>query len=385
VRVFKLITKNTGRHLLRTLLTVLGLSIAVIAFIIIRTTVDAWYAGAEASSPNRLVTRHAVSLTFDLPLAYKEKIMKVDGVKDVSQGNWFAGQYIDDKNFFAQFAINHTNYLDIYPEILVPEDQMERFYKEKNGAIVGQGLIDRFGWTLGNKIQLTGTIYPGNWDFTIVGIYTGAKEVTDENTFFFRWDYLDEKMREDMPGRAGRVGWFIVEIKDPTEAAVISEKVDAFFKNSQNETLTETEEAFNLSFVSMGSSIVTGLNIVSFMVIGIILLVLGNTMAMTARERVSEYAVLKTLGFRPGHLVGLIFGESLMIAILGGIIGILLTIPVASVVKIALSAFFPIYTISPLTIVLASSKTILVGLLAAIFPTLKAVRTKIVDGLRIID
>jgi len=250
---------------------------------------------------------------------------------------------------------------------------------------VGQGLIDRFGWTLGNKIQLTGTIYPGNWDFTIVGIYTGAKEVTDENTFFFRWDYLDEKMREEIPGRAGRVGWFIVEIKDPTQAAVISEKVDAFFKNSQNETLTETEEAFNLSFVSMGSSIVTGLNIVSFMVIGIILLVLGNTMAMTARERVSEYAVLKTLGFRPGHLVGLIFGESLMIAILGGILGILLTIPVASVVKIALSAFFPIYTISPLTIVLASSKTILVGLLAAIFPTLKAVRTKIVDGLRIID
>jgi len=385
VRIFKLITKNTGRHLLRTLLTVLGLAIAVIAFVIIRTTVDAWYAGAEASSPNRLVTRSAVSLTFDLPLAYKEKILKVEGVKAVTHGTWFAAEYIEPSNFFAQFAIDHTNYFDIYPEMIVAEDHLERFKKERNGVIVGQGLIDRFGWTIGDKVQLTGSIYPGNWDFTIVGSYTGSKETTDENMWLHHWDYIDEKMRQDAPGRAGRVGWFIVEIDDPEQAAVISDKVDAFFKNSQSETLTETEEAFNLSFVSMGSSIVTGLNIVSFMVIGIILLVLGNTMAMTARERVSEYAVLKTLGFRPGHLIGLIFGESLFIAVMGGILGLLLTIPVASVVKIAMSAFFPIFKISTLTIILASSMTIFVGFLAGIFPTLKAVRTPIVDGLRIID
>lgn len=385
MRVFKLITKNTSRHLLRTLLTILGLSIAVIAFVIIRTTVDAWYAGAEASSPNRLVTRHAVSLTFDLPLAYKEKISKVEGVEAVTHSSWFAGVYVEPANFFAQFAVDHTNYFDIYPEAIVPLEQLEIFFRERNGVIVGQGLVDRFGWSIGDKIQLTGTIYPGDWDFTIVGIYTGAKEITDENMWFHRWDYLDERMREEMPGRAGRVGSFVVKIKDPTQAAVISEKIDAFFKNSQAETLTETEEAFNLSFVSMGSSIVTGLNIISFMVIGIILLVLGNTMAMTARERISEYAVLKTLGFRPGHLIGLIFGESIFIAVMGGALGLLLTIPAASVVKLALSAFFPIFKISTMTVVLASTMTLFVGILAAIFPTLKAVRTPIVDGLRIID
>jgi putative ABC transport system permease protein len=385
VRVFKLITKNTLRHLLRTLLTILGLSIAVIAFIIIRTTVGAWYAGAEASSPNRLVTRHAVSLTFDLPLAYKEKISKVDGVTDVTHSSWFAGVYVEPANFFAQFAVDHINYFDLYPEAIIPPEQLKTFFTERNSVIVGQGLADRFGWSIGDKVQLTGTIYPGDWDFNIVGIYTGAKETTDENMWFHRWDYLDERMREEMPGRAGRVGSFIIEIEDPSQAAVISERIDALFENSQAETLTETEEAFNLSFVSMGSSIVTGLNIISFMVIGIILLVLGNTMAMTARERVSEYAVLKTLGFRPGHLIGLIFGESMVIAILGGLLGILLTFPAASIVKIALSAFFPIFKISTLSIILASSMTIFVGFLAAIFPTIKAVRTPIVDGLRIID
>lgn len=385
MKLLKLISRNARRHWLRSSLTILGLAITVMAFVIIRTTIDAWYAQAEAASPNRLVTRHAVSLTFFMPIAYADKIAGIDGVESVASAGWFGGVYIEPANFFAQFAIDPDKYLDMYPEFVLPVDQREAFEKERNAAIVGRKLADRFGWSLGDRVQITGTIFPGDWDFVIRGIYAGAKENTDENTFFFRWDYLDERLRQESPGRAGYVGSFITRIADPAQAAVISEKVDAMFKNSQFETKTETEEAFNLSFVAMASSIVLGLKAISIMVVGVIMLVLGNTMAMTARERVSEYAVMKTLGFRPVHIVGLIFGESLFLAVVGGAFGLAIAYPIALLVKAALSSFFPVFGVQLLTLAYAAFAALVVGLLAAIFPTVKAVRTPIVDGLRIID
>lgn len=385
MKLLKIISRNTFRHWLRSGLTVLGLAITVMAFIIIRTTIDAWYAQAEAASPNRLVTRHAVSLTFFLPLAYEQKIASIDGVNEVAHASWFGGVYIEPKNFFAQFAIDPEKYFEIYPEFVISPEAREAWRTERNAAIVGVKLADRFGWQVGDRVQLTGTIFPGDWDFVIRGIYTGAKENTDENTFFFRWDYLDERLRKESPVRAGYIGSFIIEIDDPEQAAVISEKVDNLFLNSPNETKTETEEEFNLSFVSMASAIVTGLKAISIMVIGVVMLVLGNTMAMTARERVSEYAVMKTLGFRPWHIVGLIFGESLFMAVLGGAIGLAISYPIAKLVAVALSSFFPVFGVKLMTLGYAVLSALVVGLLAAIFPTMKAVRTPIVDGLRIVD
>lgn len=385
MRIFKLIFRNAGRHKLRTFLTILGMGIAVMAFTVIRTTIDAWYAGAEAASPNRLITRHAVSLTFFLPLSYADRLARIDGVEKVSHASWFGGVYVDPKNFFAQFAVDHKSYFDMYPEFLIPEEQRQRFNQERNGAIVGRRLADRFGWSVGDPIRLTGTIFPGDWDFVIVGIYTGAKENTDESAFFFRWDYLDERLRREAPIRSGYVGTFAIQITDPERSAEMSQAIDRKFRNSTYETKTETEEAFNLSFVSMANSIVLGLKVISFMVVGIIMLVLGNTMAMTARERIAEYAVMKTLGFRTFHIVGLILGESLFIAALGGVAGILLTWPVGNLVKTALSAFFPTFATNTFTLVMAGVAAMVVGLLAAIFPALKALRTPIVEGLRIID
>jgi len=385
MRVVKLIAYNTRRHPLRTTLTVLGLAVTVVAFSVIRTTIDAWYAGADAASPNRLVTRHAVSFTFLLPMSHQSKIESVDGVTGVAAGTWFGGTYIEPKNFFPQFAVDHEEYMRIYPEFVVPPEQMEAFRRERNAVLVGRRLADRFMWKLGDAVRLTGTVFPGDWDCVIRGIYIGAKEDTDETLWFMRWDYIDERLRQESPGRAGWVGWFVVEIDDPSQAAAISERIDAFFDNSRAETKTETEEAFNLGFVEMGSSIVLGLQIVSVMVIGVILLVLGNTMAMTARERVSEYAVLKTLGFRPIHLIGLIFGESLFIAALGAVAGLLVSVPALVLIRIQLEAFFPVFSVRVLTVMLAVGASMLVGLLAAIVPTVKAVRTRIVDGLRTID
>ncbi len=385
MKVLKLIFRNTFRHPLRAGLTILGLAIAVMAFAIIRTTVSSWYAGAQAASPNRLVTRSAVSLVFTLPIAYEEKISKIEGVTGISHAMWFGGIYVDPKNFFPQFAVDGDTYIDLYPEYIIAPEQMEDFLKQKNAVIIGRRLADRFGWSLGDQVRLTGTIFPGDWDFVIRGIYSGAEENTDETIWHMRYDYLDERMRTEMPGRAGQVGSFIVQIADPSQSAAISQQIDAMFENSSAETLTETEESFMLSFVSMASSIVTGLQIISVLVIGIILLVLGNTMAMTARERISEYAVMKTLGFRPLHVVGLIIGESLFIAALGGAMGLLVTFPIARLVQAAMADFFPVFKVEPITLVLAVLASFAVGLMAAVFPTLKAVRTPIVEGLRIID
>ena len=373
MKVFKLISRNTTRHPLRSSLTVLGLAIAVMAFAVIRTTISAWYAGAEASSPNRLVVVNRVSLVFTLPLADKEKIAQVDGVTGISWAQWFGGIFVDPKNFFPQFAVDPTTYFELYPEFIIPPAQMENFLKERNAVIVGRALADRFGWSIGDPIRLTGTIFPGNWDFVIRGIYTGAREGIDESQWLMRFDYLDERMKQEAPPRAGQVGDFVVRIADPTRAAEISDRIDALFKNSLAETKTQTEQAFQLSFVAMAGTIVTGLRIISVMVIAIILLVLANTMAMTARERISEYALMKTLGFSPFHIVGLIFGESVFIAALGGVLGLLITFPVAGLIETVMGTFFPMFTVTPMTLGLGMGASLLVGLLAAIFRAFNAV------------
>jgi putative ABC transport system permease protein len=231
-----------------------------------------------------------------------------------------------------------------------------------------------------------GDIYPGDWDYVIRGIYTGAKEGTNELNWFARYDYVDERLREFAPSRAGQLGWLIIQIDDPSKAAVMSKEIDKLFVNSSAETKTQTEEAFALSFVEMSGTIINGLRIISVLVIGIILLVLANTMAMTARERIREYAVLKTLGFLPWHLIGLIVGESIVIAAAGGVTGLLLTaFAVIPLLETALSDFLPVIRLTPLTLILGVGSAMMVGLLAAVFPTIKAVRTSIVDGLRMLD
>ncbi len=386
MKVFKLITRNTWRHPLRTTLTVLGLAIAVTAFCVIRTTIDAWYSDSRATSPNILITLNRVSLVFTVPMSSIEKVKRVEGVKAVSYAAWFGGTYIDPKNFFAKFIVDHNTYFDLYPQWVVPPDQMEAFKKERNAVIVGRKLADRFGWKLGDVVRIVGDIYPGNWDYVIRGIYTGAKEGSNELNWFARYDYVDERMREIAPSRAGQLGWLIIQIDDPSKAAVMSKEIDNLFVNSSAETKTQTEEAFALSFVEMSGTIISGLRIVSILVIGVILLVLANTMAMTARERIREYAVLKTLGFLPRHLIGLIVGESIMIAGAGGVVGLLLTaFAVIPLLETALSDFLPVVRLTPLTLILGVGSALVVGFLAAVFPTAQAVRTSIVDGLRMLD
>ncbi len=385
MKVLTLVAKNSMRHRLRTILTILGLALAVMAFGLIRTFINAWFASAQAAAPDRMITRHAVSLTFTLPIAYKEQLERIEGVEKVTFGNWFGGVYIDKKNFFPQYAVEHTTYFDIYPEFQVPADQFAAFRAERNAAIVGQKLADRYGWQIGDQITLTGTIYPGDWPFNIRGIYTGRDQGTDEASFFFRFDYIDERMKEEAPPRAGQVGWYALQVDDPSNMASIAKRVDSRFDNSWAETKTESEKEFMLSFVETGDAIIIGLRIISYLIIGVIMMVLINTMVMTGRERISEFAYMRTLGFRAVHIIGLILGESLVIAVSGGIFGMLLMIPLANVIGIGLSTFLPVFQISTWTFIASFAAAIIVGILAAIYPIQRALGVTIVDGLRVVD
>ncbi len=382
MQILKLIFKNAFRHKLRTFLTVLGVTIAILAFGLLRTVISAWYAGVQASSATRLVTRNAVSLVFPLPLSYKEKIRQIEGVKGVSYGTWFGGIYIDEKNFFANYAMEPKTYLAMYPEIIIPPKQMAAFLRDRKGAVAGRKLIKRFGWKIGDLITLKGTIFPGEWDFVLRGIYRGRDNTVDETAFFFHWNYLNEALKKAGRSWANQVGWYLVEIKDPHIAADVSLRIDKTFKNSLAETLTETEKAFQLSFISMTEAIVIAIRLVSFVIIFIIMAVVANTMAMTARERIAEYAVFKTLGFSGFHIAGLIFGESMCITMLGTAIGIALTFPAASIFGKELSQFFPIFNVERATIYMDLIAGIVVASVAALFPTWRAIHIRIADGLR---
>lgn len=382
----RLLLKNAFRHKLRTLLTLVGLVVAICAFGLLRTIVDAWYAGVEASSSTRLITRNAISLTFPLPLNYAERVRGVEGVSGVSWANWFGGIYQTERNFFPQFAIEPASYLDLYPEYRLSEAERTAFIRDRQGAVVGRKIADKFGWKLGDTIPLRGTIYPGTWNFTLRGIYDGADATVDETQMFMHWKLLNERMRQQRAAGGARstdfVGVYVIGIGEPDAAAAISKRVDELFANSLAETLTETEKAFQLGFVAMSEAILVGIEAVSFIVVLIILAVMANTMSMTARERLAEYATLKALGFPPGFVVKLLFGESLLIAAIGGVLGVLVSFPLAAAFRGAVGTLFPVFQISDVTLALQIAAALLVGLIAAAWPAWKMSRIDIVSGLR---
>ncbi len=378
----KLLIRNAFRHRLRTLLTIVGIAIAILSFGMLRTVVAAWYAGVNASSANRLITRNAISLVFSLPTAYQERIRQVEGVKSVSYANWFGGVYINEKNFFPNFAIEPLSYLSMYPEFVISANELNDFARDRKACVVGSKLAQRYNWKIGDTITLKGTIFPGNWEFVLRGIYRGRDKSTDEGQFFFHWNYLNESMRKSFPRRADQVGIYLVEVKNPQQSAEVAQRVDALFKNSLAETLTETEKAFQLSFVSMTEAIVVAIRIVSYVVILIIMAVTANTMSMTARERIGEYAIFKAMGFGTGHIAGMIFGESLCIAGIGCAIGMALTFPAAQLFGDSLSQFFPVFLVERTTLALDAAIAVLLGVTAGLFPAYRAATIRIADGLR---
>ncbi|MDQ1270027.1 MAG: putative transport system permease protein [Thermodesulfobacteriota bacterium] len=385
MNILKILVRNAFRHKLRSILTIIAMCIAILAFGLLRTVISAWYAGVAASSADRLVTRNAISLIFPLPLAYRDKIRLTDGVKGVSYGNWFGGIYIEEKNFFANFAVEPQTYLALYPEFILPPDQLRAFLTNRKACIAGGRLAERFGWKIGDTITLKGTIFPGNWELLLQGIYRGRDQTVDQSMFFFHWEYLNESLKKSTSGRANQVGYYIIQLTDPDRAAEVCTAIDKNFKNSLAETLTETEKAFQMSFVAMSDALIWVIQIVSGVIIVIILAVVANTMAMTTRERIGEYAIYKTLGFGAFYIWGLIWGESLVITLSGGLLGMVLTYPVSRVFSNAVGTVFPVFNVDITTIYMDLGVALTVGTLATILPARHACKISIADGLRRVE
>ncbi len=383
MELIRLLLRNSLRHKLRSLLTIVGVGIAIMAFALLRTVVTAWYAGVEASAANRLITRHAVSFVFPLPLAYRDRIAQVPGVDRVTYALWFSGVYIDKNQFFARLAVDAESFFDVYPEFLVEKDQYETFKRERNATVVGVDIAQRYNLKLGDIMTVEGDVFPGTWEFVVRGIYQPRDQTTDPATMMFHYQYVEERVRQEMPQRAGEIGWYIVRISDPANSAAISEAIDGLFANSRGETKTETEHAFQQNFLSSASAVITAMDIMSFLIIGIILLVVANTMVMSARERTHEYAVLKALGFKWPQIFLLVAGESMILSLLGSGLGLLVTLPAVTGFQAALpKGWFPVFILKPETILFGCLAGLGVGLIAALIPTRRILTTRIVEGLR---
>ena len=383
MELIRLLLRNALRHKLRTVLTVIGVAVAVMAFALLQTVVTAWHAGVEASAANRLITRHAVSFVFPLPLSYRDRIAQIAGVNKVTYAVWFSGVYIDKNQFFARLAVDSDSFFDVYPEFVIDRDQFEAFKRERNACIIGVDIANRYHLKIGDIMPMEGDVYPGQWEFVVRGIYYPRDQTTDPSSMMFHYRYVDERVRQEFPDRAGQVGWYIVRIDDPANSAQISEDIDSLFLNSRAETKTETERAFQQSFLSAASAVITAMNIMSFVIIGIILLVLGNTMVMSARERTHEFAVLQALGFSGGQLFLLLGGESMILSIAGSALGLALTLPAVIGFQSALpKGWFPVFYIKPETIVIGCIAGLVVGFLASLIPLRRVLTTRIVEGLR---
>jgi putative ABC transport system permease protein len=383
MELIRLLFRNALRHKLRSALTVLGVGIAVMAFALLRTVVTAWHAGVDASAANRLITRHAVSFVFPLPLAYKDRIAQVPGVEKVTYAVWFSGVYIDKNQFFARLAVDSESFFDLYPEFVIDGEQFEVFRRERNACVIGIDLARRYNLKIGDIMNMEGDVFPGQWEFVVRAIYRPRDQTVDPANMLFHYDYVQERVLRDTPQRSGQVGWYIERIARSANPAEVSESVDSLFENSRAETKTETERAFQQNFLSSASAVITAMNIMSFVIIGIILLVVGNTMIMSARERTHEYAVLKALGFAWPQLFFLIAGESFILSLVGSALGLLVTFPAVQGFRSALpKGWFPIFYIKPETILFGCAAGLFVGLMASIIPMRRILNTRIVEGLR---
>jgi len=375
-----LVLKSARRSKRRTFLTIISVAIAVFLYSALRAVLDGFNAGAEGSSSTRIVTLRSTSLMFSMPTSHAEGIKGTPGVQDVTWANWFGGIYKTPQDFFAQFAIEPESYLRMYPEILLTPEERKAFLDERTSCIIGDGLAKRFGFKVGDKITLqTGIPIYGTEDFTFTvrAIYRVGGSAVDNQSMFFHWKYADE--RSVVPGQ---VGWYVAKIANPDQAAQVSTAIDQKFANSSYETKTDTERAFQSSFVSMFGNLSLLLGSISLAVVITTLFVAGNTMAMSVRERTTEIAVMRTLGFPSSTIFLLVAGEGLLMAILGGLIGVGLARWIVSPDFLQAGAFIPVFGVNNTNAAMAMGLSVLIGVLAGLIPATMAARLKIVDALR---
>lgn len=375
-----LVIKSARRSKRRTILTVLSVAIAVFLFASLRAVLDGFSAAVEASSSTRIVTQRSTSLFFSMPISHAEAIRNTPGVQDVTWASWFGGVYKDSRNFFAQYAIEPESYLRIYPEIVLTPAERKAFLDDRTGCIVGDGLARTYGFKVGDKITLQvgiPTYGTSDFDYTVRGVYRSGGAAVDNQSMMFHWKYADERSTQK-----GLAGWYIAQIANPDQAAQVAGAINRKFASSPFETKTDTERAFQNTFVSMVGNINLLIGSIALAVVITTLFVAGNTMAMSVRERTTEIAVMRTLGFQSATIFLLVAGEGLLMALTGGLVGAVLARLLVNPGFFPAGGFIPEITVSNTNVAIGVGLSAAIGIVAGLIPATIASRLKIVDALR---
>ena len=380
MKFLPLVFANLKRHKLRTILTTLSVALALFLFASLRTVTTTLSAGSEVSSASRMIVQNATAFVIPLPMSYAARLRNVPHVESVTWANWFGGKYGDGKKFFAQFAIDAESYLAMYPEIQIPDDQKQAFMRERSAAVIGEGLVRMFGWKIGDNVTMQGTIFPGDWTFTVRAIYHPTVKEYGDESFMFHYDYLYEKA----PDRV-TPGWFIMKIDDPNAGPLVAKTIDDQFRNSTAPTKTGTEKAFAAGFASMWGNVKLLMSTIGMAVVFAILLVTANAMMMNQRERTSEVAVMKTVGFSDARVFSLVIIEAAVIALTGAVLGLGAAIVLPIVTGFGDGGFLPGFRVTGGTVAIGATVAILLTVASGIFPAWQAAKLPVVQALRRVE
>ena len=375
-----LIFANLLRKKIRLVLTVGSFAVALFLFAFLAVVQNAFNRGADVAGADRLVVIDRVSIINLIPLKYRDEILQIPGVKSITHNNWFGGVYQDEKNFFPQFVIDPENQRQVFPELLVPDDQWNAFLKDRQGAIAGARTAERFHWKIGDRIPIKTTLYGGgSWEFNLDGIYHGQRPEDDETQFWLQWDYFEERIPQEIKGQ---IGWYVLRVNNPDDSVRVAKAIDDKFANSSSETKTETESAFAAGWVKQFGNIQFLILTIGSVVFFTLLLVTGNTMAISVRERTAELAVLKAIGYSGRKVLIFILAESLMIALIGGLLGLGLALLAVPALAKALNGMLPQLLLEPSILVLGLISALAVGIASGILPGLGAMRMRVVEAFR---
>ena len=376
-----LIFANLFRKKIRLLLTIGSFAVALFLFAFLGVVKSAFSRGTEVAGADRLVVVNRIGLIQTMPVSYADKIHTIPGVKAITHNNWFGGVYQDERNFFPQFAIDPENHRKVMTEFVVPDDQWASFLKDRQGCIAGAKTAKRFGWKIGDRIPIKNSLYgnPKTWEFNLDGIYHNERPGGDETQFWLQYKYLDESMPDNYKGQ---IGWYVLKLENPDDAIRVAKAIDAKFANSSQETKTETESAFAAGFAKQLGNIQFLILSIGSVVFFTLLLVTGNTMAISVRERIAELAVLKAIGFSDRSVLFLVLGESLVIALVGGLLGLGLAMVAIPVLGAALTGLLPTLILSPAILTVGLVTALVVGIISGILPGIGAMRMRVVNALR---
>jgi len=388
MRLTTLGVRNVLRSRFRTVMTVFGVAVAILAFVMLRTVLSAWTMASEYAAKDRVVSRHKVSFIMSLPGKYLDEVRQIEGVKEAAASNWFGGKDPSHPNeFFGSMAVDPKTFLNVYDEIVVPADQKENWLTHRTGALVGDALAKKMGWHVGDRVTLQGTIFTGDWQFEVSGIYTTSRRSMDRTSFFFHYDYLNEWMKKNFTTGGDSIGWITARIEKGQNPAAMAKRIDQHFDERDVQTMSQDERAFATSFLGMISAVLKALDIVSVVIMLIMMLILGNTIAMGVRERTHEYGVLRAIGFLPKHLIIFVLGEAAVIGLLGGLLGLALAYPLVEqgmgrFLEENMGSFFPYFRIPPETWMTSLGLAVLLAVFASIFPAYQAAKLDVVKSLR---